>query len=69
MRFHDERLDTVVNPGDWLVGDMNGVVCIPKDLLDKVAEMLPAAVETEGKVEALIDAGTPFAQASKIRRS
>ncbi len=28
-----------VNPGDWIVGDRDGVVCVPRDLRDKVVEL------------------------------
>jgi len=28
-----------VEPGDWMIGDEDGVVCVPKDLEDKVLQL------------------------------
>ena len=33
-----------VNPGDIIVGDADGVVCLPQSLADRVLEMVPGLV-------------------------
>ena len=31
--------DVEVNPGDWIVADQDGVVCVPKEMLVRVCEI------------------------------
>jgi regulator of RNase E activity RraA len=33
-----------VNPGDIIIGDADGVVCLPKSLADRVLEMVPGLI-------------------------
>ena len=35
----DEFPAVTVNPGDWIVADEDGVVCVPKGMEDQVAEL------------------------------
>lgn len=68
VTFHDARVDATITPGDWIVGDLNGVICVPRAIAAEVVELLPQLGEAEGKVEADIDNGVPFAVASKEHR-
>ena len=68
MTFHDARVDATISPGDWIVGDLNGVICVPRTIAAKVVEFLPQLGEVERRVEADIDDGIPFAVASKEHR-
>jgi regulator of RNase E activity RraA len=65
VTFHDARVDATITPGDWIVGDLNGVICIPQAIVSKVVELLPQLGEAESKIEADIDNGATFAVASK----
>lgn len=35
----DDFPSVTVNPGDWIVGDRDGVVCVPRELEAKIAEL------------------------------
>ncbi|KAF8919916.1 RraA-like protein [Mucidula mucida] len=41
-----------VNPGDWIVGDRDGVVCVPRDLRDKIDELCMADIQQGKGVQA-----------------
>ncbi|KAL9099344.1 MAG: hypothetical protein Q9163_005149 [Psora crenata] len=61
--------DAVIHPGDYLIGDLNGVVCLPKQLADKVLALMPSQVEADEKIIHDIQQGRSFAEASKQHRS
>ena len=68
VAFHDSRVEATISPGDWIVGDLNGVICVPKSIASQVVKLLPQLGEAESKVEADIDQGLSFAVASKKHR-
>lgn len=47
----------LVHPGDVVVADGDGVVCVPKDHLDKVAEQAAARVEREERTRQRLASG------------
>lgn len=50
-----------VHPGDVLVGDVDGVVCVPRDVAEEVLENAEATVETESEVrQAVADGVEPL---------
>lgn len=46
-----------VTPGDWIVADEDGVVCVPVDMVDKVVELAKKGQEIDAKCMADIKAG------------
>jgi len=50
--------DVVIEPGDYMVGDRDGLVRVPKALAEKVAAKAEAAMATESLVRKAILAGT-----------
>ena len=48
-----------VNPGDWIFGDEDGVLVIPKDALDEVLAKSEEAKDIEDKVREEVQAGIP----------
>jgi 4-hydroxy-4-methyl-2-oxoglutarate aldolase len=48
-----------VNPGDWIFGDEDGVLVIPKDALDEVLAKSEEAKDIEDKVRQEVQAGVP----------
>ena len=52
--------DVLVMPGDIMVGDDEGVVCVPRHVADKVAQMGLDLEELEAFVLEKIKAGAPL---------
>lgn len=58
-----------VRPGDAIVGDGSGVVCIPAELAERVAELAARYAEDDREAAAEIAKGLPFREAmAKYRR-
>lgn len=49
--------DVEVNPEDWIVGDQDGVVCIPKEMLARVCEIADKGRREDEKCRGDIVAG------------
>ncbi|KAK5115459.1 hypothetical protein LTR62_001118 [Meristemomyces frigidus] len=69
VRLNSEDQDAVIHPGDILVGDINGVVVIPRALAEKVIELIPSQVEADEKVAADIKKGRGVHAAMKEHRA
>jgi 4-hydroxy-4-methyl-2-oxoglutarate aldolase len=50
--------DVLIRPGDYLIGDGDGMIRVPMELVEEVAEQASAAMKTENKVRNAILAGT-----------
>lgn len=68
MEFCDGLVDAIVRPSDYIVGDLNGVVCIPRSLVAQVLEILPKIVKADELVAADIDSGAGFVEATRRHR-
>lgn len=55
--------DVIVAPGDYLLGDRDGMVRVPKDRIADVLEQAEASIATENKVRTAILAGVDPQQA------
>ncbi|KAH7062696.1 ribonuclease E inhibitor RraA/Dimethylmenaquinone methyltransferase [Macrophomina phaseolina] len=60
--------DAVVNPGDYIVADLDGVVCLPKELAEKVLEIIPGIVSADERCAEAIRNGTSVEEAFKTYR-
>ena len=69
VKLQDPALDVTINPGDIIFGDLNGVVCVPKDAVDKILELMPKLVEADEKMAKDIAKGMTFAEAKDKYRS
>lgn len=61
--------DIVINPGDYLVGDVNGVVILPKGLAEQALPLMRKQAEADSKMAVAIQNGMSFSEASKKFRS
>jgi 4-hydroxy-4-methyl-2-oxoglutarate aldolase len=50
--------DVLIGPGDYLVGDRDGIIRVPRMLATEVIEKAETAIGTENKVRTAILAGT-----------
>ena len=55
--------DVIVAPGDYLVGDRDGLIRVPRAVVEDVVEKAETAISTENKVRSAILAGTDPQQA------
>jgi regulator of RNase E activity RraA len=57
-----------VKSGDYVVGDLNGVVCVPVQLLAEVLDIMPASVEACARIADDLKNGVSFAEARDRHR-
>jgi len=55
-----------VSPGDWVVGDSDGVVVIPAARLDEVAPLVSAQLEREAEIDTRLEAGESLGQILRL---
>jgi regulator of RNase E activity RraA len=46
-----------VRPGDVIVGDVDGVVCVPRNVAEEVLERAEETAETEDEIRELVREG------------
>ena len=68
VKLQTDDQNAVINPGDYLIGDLNGVVCLPKNLAEKAISLMASQVEADEKISADIQKGMAFSEASKKHR-
>ncbi|KAF6513311.1 hypothetical protein HZS61_006636 [Fusarium oxysporum f. sp. conglutinans] len=68
VKLQDPALDVTINPGDIIFGDLNGVVCVPKEVLSKIVDILPGQVEADDNMARDIAQGKTFTAAKKEYR-
>jgi len=57
-----------VNPGDWMVADEDGIVCVPRELEFKVVELAKTGRDVDDKCMADIKAGKGIQTSFKKHR-
>ncbi|KAG8997936.1 hypothetical protein FRB94_007368 [Tulasnella sp. JGI-2019a] len=62
------HLPVVIQPGDIMVADVDGVVCVPKDMVEGVAERCRIGRQTDDKCMEDIKAGKGVAETFKLHR-
>ncbi|KAK5090403.1 hypothetical protein LTR05_000575 [Lithohypha guttulata] len=65
LRLSDPRCEITVSPEDIIFADLNGVVCIPRGLVEQVLSLIPKQVEIDENMAKAIAQGSTFAGASK----
>ncbi len=53
-----------VYPGDYIVGDLDGVVVVPQGLADEAVRLMRPQVEADERMADAIRGGTSFTEAS-----
>ncbi|KAK3495733.1 ribonuclease E inhibitor RraA/Dimethylmenaquinone methyltransferase [Neurospora crassa] len=61
----DEQKDMMIHPGDYIVGDINGVVVLPKGLAEHALPLMKKQVEADAKMQVAIEGGMSFVEASR----
>ena len=55
-----------ISPGDWLVGDDDGLVCIPKEIVVEIANRAMSILEQENRLREEIDQGSTLAKVIEL---
>jgi regulator of RNase E activity RraA len=53
-----------IRSGDYLMGDINGVVVLPEELAEEVIELMKNRVPADEKVREAVEQGMTFKEAS-----
>jgi len=57
-----------ISPGDWMVGDDDGVVCVPKERIAEVTNRAMGVLEMENRIRVEIDKGSTLAEVMELLR-
>jgi 3-hexulose-6-phosphate synthase/6-phospho-3-hexuloisomerase len=57
-----------INPGDWIVGDDDGVVAIPKEKVVEIANRAMDVLERENRIRREIMEGSTLSKVTELLR-
>ena len=57
-----------VEPGDWVIGDDNGVVVVPKDLAVEIANRAIDVMEKENRIREEIRRGSTLSRVLELKK-
>lgn len=57
VRLNSDVQDVWIKPDDYIIADLNGVVCLPQELAEQVLEAIPAIAEADAKCAEAIKGG------------
>lgn len=69
VKLQTDEQNVTIYPGDYLIGDLNGVVCLPRELAEEAIPLMATQAEADRKIASDIQAGMTFMEASKKNRS
>ncbi|KAL4811955.1 ribonuclease E inhibitor RraA/Dimethylmenaquinone methyltransferase [Aspergillus spinulosporus] len=69
VQLQSEERPLMISPEDYLIGDSNGVVMLPRCLADKVLPLLAKQREADAKMALATREGMDFAQANRTFRA
>lgn len=59
----------IINPGDILIADVNGVVVLRQDIVEQAVELIASQVAADAKIAEDLQQGRTFAEAAKEHRA
>lgn len=65
VKLQTDEQDITINPGDYIMGDLNGVVVIPKHLAEETLPLMSKQVEADSNMAVEISMGVSFTEAAK----
>ena len=68
VKLQTDEQDITINPGDYLIADLNGVVVLPKELAEQALPLMKKQVAADTRIAEEIKKGMGFAEASKMFR-
>lgn len=67
--MNSEDQDATIKPGDIIIADENGVVCIPQNLAERALDLIQSQVDADEAIAADIKNGRSVAEAMKEHRA
>ncbi|KAF4305608.1 hypothetical protein GTA08_BOTSDO07347 [Botryosphaeria dothidea] len=68
VKLQSSIQEAVINPGDYIIADLDGVVCLPQGLAEKVLEIVPGIVAVDERCAEAIKNGMTVEEAFKTYR-
>ena len=65
IRFSSPDQEAYIRPGDYIIADIDGVVVVPGDLVEKVLEVISGIVAADEKCAEAIKNGRSVQEAFK----
>ena len=69
VKLQTGEQDMTIRPGDYLIGDINGVVVLPRDLAEAAMPLMAKQVKADSAMAEAIAEGMSFTEATKKFRS
>ncbi len=69
VKLQTEEQDMMINPGDYLIADLNGVVVLPRQLAQQALPLMKKQVQADSQMAVAIQMGMSFTEASKKFRT
>jgi regulator of RNase E activity RraA len=69
VKLRTDEQDVTINPADYIMGDLNGVVCLPREFAEKVVTILAPQAEADRLMALDIQSGMKFTDASEKHRA
>lgn len=70
MKFQSSsEVDVTICPGDYIVADINGVVLLPKALVEEALPLMAKQVVVDSRMAVALREGMSFSEASKKFRT
>lgn len=69
IRLQSEDQEAVISPEDYIIGDLDGVVCLPKRLAAQAVALLASQADADKRIAEDIEKGKTFFEASKEHRA
>ncbi|CAD6594083.1 MAG: hypothetical protein ASARMPRED_008513 [Alectoria sarmentosa] len=69
VRLQSEEQEATVWPEDYLICDLNGVVCLPRGLAGKAVALMESQVVADERIAEDLREGRPFGESSREHRA
>ncbi|KAK4500184.1 hypothetical protein PRZ48_008370 [Zasmidium cellare] len=68
VKLQSSVQDATIRPGDFIIADLDGVVCVPRELARKVLDAIPPKAKADAKTAEAIKKGMSVEEAFKTFR-
>lgn len=69
VRLQSVEQEATIYPEDYLIGDLNGVVCLPRGLAQRAVALMESQVEADERIKRDLKGGRGFGESSREHRA